>query len=226
MIIRYDITGQRRKDLVKALGEITLWEPVYCGAPSFSYAVGNYTVDRNGAVICPDTAPREILRQLVENLKKRGFTPVESGLDAITISLPIQGIDDPTINRLRNLVSSKATVLKAALEAPELPIELDSEKISFPWFTYHGIDGEVDAYQKLVFALIETAKKLKYVSETEKPQDNLKYAMRLFLVRLGFVGEEYKQARKILLRNLSGNCSWKSGHAPEHDSKGGASDVR
>lgn len=225
MIIRYDITGQRRKDLVKALGEITLWEPVYHGAPSFSYTVGNYTVDRNGAVICPDTAPREILRQLVENLEKRGFTPVESGLDAITISLPIQGIDDPTINRLRSLVSSKATVLKAALEASELPIELDSEKISFPWFTYHGIDGEVDAYQKLVFALIETAKKLKYVSETEKPQDNLKYVMRLFLVRLGFVGEEYKQARKILLRNLSGNCSWKSGHAPERDSKGGADNV-
>ena len=140
--------------------------------------------------------------------------------------MPIQGIDDPTINRLRNLVSSKATVLKAALETTELSIELDSEKISFPWFTYHGIDGEVEAYQKLVFALIETAKKLKYVSETEKPQENLKYAMRLFLVRLGFVGEEYKQARKILLRNLSGNCSWKSGHAPEHDSKGGASDVR
>lgn len=43
----------------------------------------------------------------------------------------------------------------------------------------------------------------------------LKYAMRLFLVRLGFVGDECKQARKILLRNLSGNCSWKAGHAPE-----------
>lgn len=225
MIIRYDITGQRRKDLVKALGEITLWEPVYRGAPSFSYTVGNYTVDRNGAVICPDTAPHEILRQLVENLKKHGFTPVESDLDAITISLPIQGIDDPTINRLRNLVSSKATVLRAALETTELPIDLDSEKISFPWFTYHGIDGEVDAYQKLVVALIETAKKLKYVNETEKPQENLKYVMRLFLVRLGFVGDEYKQARKILLRNLSGNCSWKSGHAPEHDSKGGVSNV-
>jgi len=39
--------------------------------------------------------------------------------------------------------------------------------------------------------------------------------MRLFLVRLGFVGNEYKRARKILLRELSGNCSWKAGHAPE-----------
>ena len=54
-----------------------------------------------------------------------------------------------------------------------------------------------------------------YISPVERPQENLKYAMRLFLVRLGFVGDEYKQARKILLRDLSGNCSWKAGHAPE-----------
>ena len=39
--------------------------------------------------------------------------------------------------------------------------------------------------------------------------------MRIFLIRLGFVGDDYKKARKILLRNLSGNSSWKSGHRPE-----------
>ena len=38
--------------------------------------------------------------------------------------------------------------------------------------------------------------------------------MRIFLIRLGFVGDDYKKARKILLRNLSGNSSWKSGHRP------------
>ena len=38
--------------------------------------------------------------------------------------------------------------------------------------------------------------------------------MRLFLVQLGFIGDEYKVARKILLKNLSGNSSWKAGHAP------------
>jgi len=42
--------------------------------------------------------------------------------------------------------------------------------------------------------------------------ENDKFAMRIFLVRLGFVGDEYKTARKILLRNLSGNSSWK--HKP------------
>ena len=39
--------------------------------------------------------------------------------------------------------------------------------------------------------------------------------MRLFLVRLGFIGDEYKTARKILLRNLTGNSSWKAGQQPE-----------
>lgn len=75
--------------------------------------------------------------------------------------------------------------------------------------------GEADAYNKLIAALVKAAREQKRISPTEKPQENLKYAMRLFLVRLGFVGDEYKQARKILLRELSGNCSWKSGHAPE-----------
>lgn len=39
--------------------------------------------------------------------------------------------------------------------------------------------------------------------------------MRLFLIRLGFIGDEYKTARKILLSNLSGNSSWKAGRPPE-----------
>lgn len=47
--------------------------------------------------------------------------------------------------------------------------------------------------------------------------ENAKYEMRLFLIRLGFIGDEYKTARKILLRNLTGNSSWKSGHQPEQN---------
>ena len=48
--IYYDLEGQRRKDLVKALGEILLWEPKYLGAPTFSYEVGNYIVTKIGDV--------------------------------------------------------------------------------------------------------------------------------------------------------------------------------
>lgn len=215
MNIYYDITGQRRKELVKALSEVTLWEAKYLGAPDFYYRVGNYMVSKNGTISCPPDAPTEILWKLVNNLEKRGFVPTWSELDLIIIALPRKDYDDAAITRLKNLAKSKEKLLKAALGSRELQIEVDDEKIYFPWFMNHGIDGEVLAYQQLVSLLGLTAKEQKRISPIEKPQDNLKYAMRLFLVRLGFIGDEYKQSRKILLRNLSGNSSWRSGHVPE-----------
>ena len=215
MRIHYDVTGPRRKELVKALSEITLWESEYLGAPSFWYKVGNYNVTENGTILCPDGQPREIYQKLIDNLEIRGFNVTGSDLDLIVITLPMKDFDNDSFMRLKNLVSSKQTLLKAALGARKLDILEDDGKIFFPWFTQHGIDGEVDAYTKLVSALGQTAREQQRISPDEKPQDNLKYAMRLFLVRLGFVGDEYKQARKILLRNLSGNCSWKAGHAPQ-----------
>lgn len=213
--IYYDLEGQRRKDLVKALGEILLWEPKYLGAPTFSYQVGNYTVTQIGAIICPECCTREIAEQIILKLKERGFDHTGSNLMLFVVSLPRTMFDEASLLRLRNLVKSKETILKAALGARVLQIEETEDKVYFPWFTISGADGETDAYMKLIAALGKAACEQKRISDREKPQENQKYAMRLFLVRLGFVGDEYKQARKILLRNLSGNCSWKAGHAPE-----------
>ena len=41
--------------------------------------------------------------------------------------------------------------------------------------------------------------------------ENEKYAFRCFLLRLGFIGEEYKVERKILLKNLTGSSAFKNG---------------
>jgi hypothetical protein len=41
--------------------------------------------------------------------------------------------------------------------------------------------------------------------------ENEKYTFRCFLLRLGFIGEEYKETRKVLLKNLSGSSAFKSG---------------
>ena len=51
----------------------------------------------------------------------------------------------------------------------------------------------------------------KRVTATEKPVDNEKYAFRCFLLRLGFIGNEYKMERKILLKNLTGSSAFKNG---------------
>jgi hypothetical protein len=57
--------------------------------------------------------------------------------------------------------------------------------------------------------------KQKRISSIEKPTENEKYAFRCFLLRLGFIGDDYKKSRKILLKNLSGSSAFKSGSAKE-----------
>ncbi|MBQ2016779.1 MAG: virulence protein, partial [Clostridia bacterium] len=56
---------------------------------------------------------------------------------------------------------------------------------------------------------------LRRVTAKDKEVDNLKYAMRCFLLRLGFIGEEFKTHRAVLLRNLDGNSAFRSGSAPK-----------
>ena len=51
----------------------------------------------------------------------------------------------------------------------------------------------------------------------EKAVENEKYAFRCLLLRLGFVGAEYKADRKILLKNLTGSSAFKSGLKKEAD---------
>jgi len=51
----------------------------------------------------------------------------------------------------------------------------------------------------------------KRVTAKEKPMENEKFAFRIFLIRLGFVGNEYKASRKFLLKNLSDNSAFKNG---------------
>ena len=55
------------------------------------------------------------------------------------------------------------------------------------------------------------ARNQKRVTAKEKETDNDKYAFRCFLLRLGFIGADYKTERKILLRNLSGSSAFRNG---------------
>ena len=62
-----------------------------------------------------------------------------------------------------------------------------------------------------VHALCEMACNQKRISVQEREVENEKYAFRCFLLRLGFIGEEYKVERKILLKNLTGSSAFKNG---------------
>ena len=71
----------------------------------------------------------------------------------------------------------------------------------------------MNAYDTFICKLCEMARNQSRVNSSEKPIENEKYAFRCFLLRLGFIGTEYKTARKILLKNLSGSSAFKNGGA-------------
>lgn len=209
MIIKYNVSGDQRKLLVQALSKMLDWQPQYMGAPSFAYKIGNYTVTKDGNVECPTSTLPDMVGDIIMYLKKYGFVALGVDEDRIVVEIPAIKVDKDTYDRLTRLIASKSTILKKALKTDSLPIDKGPEKIAFPWFTATGTEGEANAYAQLISAMIKLAKRQKRVSDTERPSDNDKLTMRLFLVRLGFVGDEYKVARKILTRNLTGNSSWK-----------------
>ena len=70
--------------------------------------------------------------------------------------------------------------------------------------------GELRAYIQLCLAMSQLAKMVRTASPKPQQTDNEKYAMRCWMLRLGFIGDEFKTAREILLRNMEGNASWRN----------------
>lgn len=134
----------------------------------------------------------------------------------LTVRIPL---DKVAVGNLTRLLEVKGTLIKKALGIADLPIRIEKDSVAFPWFAELPSADEVNAYTHLIAALCEMSKNQKRITATEKTVDNEKYAFRCFLLRLGFIGAEFKTERKILLRNLSGSSAFKSGH------KGGADDA-
>ena len=70
--------------------------------------------------------------------------------------------------------------------------------------------GEVRAYINLCLAMSAAAINAKRASAEALDNGNDKYAMRCWLLRLGFIGEEWANVRSHLLKNLSGNAAWRN----------------
>ena len=71
--------------------------------------------------------------------------------------------------------------------------------------------GQLKSYIQLCLALSQMAKKVRSASAKPQQNENPKYAMRTWLLRLGFIGEEFATARDILTRRLSGDAAFRSG---------------
>lgn len=226
--------AENRKPLVKAVSEFTGADAVYMRTPTYAYQIDYFTITREGNLEFDDMADSEEIENLIEFLAGKGFnaedlsqtaeeneveevpqTEPQSESTGLTVAMPLNKVK---VGNLTNLLEAKGSLIKKALGVSKLPIEIGVEQISFPWFS-EGLDADtVKAYTNFIAALCKMSREQKRISSTEKAVDNEKYAFRCLLLRLGFVGAEYKQDRKILLKNLTGSSAFKSGAKKEADS--------
>ena len=242
MRFEFNRTGAERKALVQAMGEILEVKPKYLGMPTAAYQVDYFHIDKTGAVEFDDRADSEEIENLLERLAERGIVAApaetaqeggtaEESADAenkaeepeteaqgadlgLTVAMPRDSFTDAALENLRKLVDAKGSLIKKALAVGSLPIEADGEKVSFPWFSETDSESAA-AYTHFIAALCDMARNQKRITATEKKVENEKYAFRCFLLRLGFIGAEYKGERKVLLKNLSGSSAFKNGERKE-----------
>ncbi len=236
MTIKYNRTGADRKPLIAAIAAITGAEAKYLGAPSFAYQVDYFTIDRNGAVTFDDRADSEEIENLIERLAGMGFEAqipapgreaeelpaggaesepapdsAAQGGESLTIQMPAASFTPEALNNLHSLIAAKGRLIRKALGIDLLPVQVEADTVSFPWFKGEDTGEEIKAYTHLITSLCDMARNQKRITARERDTGNDKYAFRCFLLRLGFIGAEYKEERKILLRNLTGNGAFKAG---------------
>ena len=280
MEIRYNVTGAKRKELVKVISKATGMKAVYKFMPTCNFEIGSFTVNKEGTLLIDAHADNEEVARVLEAIAAAGFegetqdtqeapteeTPAEEVLaeeeslssqedatetaelmetDAtektvineaeaadtmeetetteaegastseasiertgLTVEIPLDKVE---VENLTKLLDAKGGLIKKALGISELPIEVLEDRAAFPWFSELPDADAVQAYTHFISALCEMSKNAKRVTATEKAVDNEKYAFRCFLLRLGFIGAEYKTERKILLKNLTGSSAFKNG---------------
>ena len=231
-----------RKEIIKTLEEHFGVKAKYMGAPSFSYQIDadgkTFTVDREGKVLAPDGTQVD-LDALIKNTIAEDVTlevelPME-GHTGITLKNLVnmiyskQALIKKVFEVDADIVSSEVVEalsqrsvqttdeFKAAIESVGedklVGIKFNQSTISFGFCGTILEPEEVEAFTRFVASLNKAAKDFKHTCVKPVITDNEKYTMRAWLLRLGFIGPEFKKTRELLLKNLEGNSAFRHGKA-------------
>ena len=238
--MRIETNAANRKDVVKAVSAILGQPSRYLGVPTCAYEVGNCTIDRSGAVETEDEKTAEMVRAglleqgLIESLQAEVeettvSLPVE-GMTAEGLKNLIYLIHSKQylINRAfaeevfripaelvealgGTEVSGTETFLQTFQSHAEgcRGIGFQDGKITFTLPTADDPDM-IKAFTHLTAAMVQQAKEQKRISPKETIEENEKYYMRIWLLRLGFGGKEGKEVRDLLMKKLKGHSAFRT----------------
>lgn len=220
MVLHFNVKGESRKAMVTAIEKEIGGKARYLGVPSCAYEIGSYTVGRNGELEFGDYDDIDEVAPIVDAcIMATGITPAEweenkdseetetEGAMELTVTIPFTKVN---VGNLTSLLDAKGSLIKDALGITDLRFEMNEDSVSFPWFSKVEPE-EAMTYTKFITAICEMTMKQKRITAKPKENENEKYAFRCFLLRLGFIGDEYKADRKLLLSKLNGSSAFKSG---------------
>ena len=279
MRIHYNVTGDRRKALVKAIAGATGAKAEYKGMPTAAYEIDYFTVTKDGTLEFSDRSDSEEVEAVLEALGAAGFegigetaeasetaqeTQAKAGTEPqetedpaadseerdtveLTVTLPMARHTGTSLRNLVNLIYTRAGLLNKALgtafrvdeglvkalqnDACVLTLDRLFETVE-AYENRHGkaADGFCVEPDKLTFstlpetddpAVLRTFTTLcammnkqaiaqQRIQAKEISEENEKYAMRIWLLRLGMNGPEYKEERRILMERLSGHAAFRT----------------
>ena len=189
-----NIPKEEKKNLIKKIEEFTGSQAKYLGVPSFDYQIGEFLVHKDCSIECADPAM----------LESFCYT-LEAGADVNSVIIPV---DKTNPENLIGILAAKKNLITKALGIDSVDIVFKDDSVIFPWFKDLA-PNEAHAYIAFIAAVCEMSLKQNRVTAKAKEVENEKYAFRCFLLRLGFIGDEFKEDRKVLLRNLEGSPAWK-----------------
>ena len=238
--MRIETNAANRKDVVKAVSGILGQPSKYMGVPTCSYQIGNCTIDRSGAVETEDEKTAELVRAglLEQGLIETPHTEVDETTVSLPVEgMTAEGLKNLIflihskqylINRaFAEEVFRIPAELVEALGSAEIPdaetflqtfqnhaegrrgISFQDGKITFTLPTADDPDM-IKAFTHLTAAMVQQAKEQKRISPKETIEENEKYYMRIWLLRLGFGGKEGKEVRDLLMKKLKGHSAFRT----------------
>ena len=238
--MRIETNAANRKDVVKAVSGILGQPSKYMGVPTCSYQIGNCTIDKSGAVETEDEKTAEMVTAGLTEQGFIGEPQPEMNKTTVSIpmkDMTAEGLKNLVfLTRSKQYLIGRAfaedvfripTALVEALGSAEVSDTEtflqafqshaeDCRGISFQdgvvTFTLPAINDPdmIKAFTHLAAAMVQQAREQRRINPKETIEENEKYYMRIWLLRLGFGGSEGKEIRDLLLKNLKGNSAFRT----------------
>lgn len=227
-----------RRILIDALSEHLEVPAEYAGAPTFAYRIGNITVERDGSLSSESDPDLEALRPFLiqkgfiaddagtmsitysaadftaENLRNLIYmlyskqyllnqaTQTQNLLIRTALITRLQEQEELTLESIQEaLLDSKAAGGVVGFE-----YQNGNVSMAFPFNESNPLEWTV--YGELVNKIVAAARDAKRVQPVIQKPENEKYAMRSWLLRLGYTGPEFKSSRQVLMQHLKGQAAF------------------